>query len=240
MAYGCFANASCAAACAGDFERSLELADRGLAAVRGLLPTLEVHLLAGRAHILARLGRLDEARAAADAELELAERLGNAELRALAQHDRGIVALAAGDLGRADALLAAALDGNAPVSRPLARLARAQALIGLERLEDAEAELRATALEPVGPSDFPDTLVPRLTRLQGLIAAARGDRALAERRLREAADGWRRYVPADGEGDRFVATLVDLGRPPVLGLVEPARELEGVLAELASLTAVTA
>ena len=94
-----------------------------------------------------------------------------------------------GDL--ADALLAAALDGDAPASRPLARLAaRAQALIGLERLEDAEAELRATAPEPVGPSDFPDTLVPRLTRLQGLIAAARGDRAPAERRLREAADGY--------------------------------------------------
>ena len=200
----------------------------------------EVYLLAGRAHILARLRRLDEACAAADAQLELAERLDNAELRALAQHDRGMVALAAGDLGRADALLAAALDGDAPVSRPLARLARAQALIGLERLEDAEAELRATALEPVGPSDFPDTLVPRLTRLQGLIAAARGDRALAERRLREAADGWRRYVPADGEGDRFgLATLVDLGRPPVLGLVEPARARAG-LGELASSTAVTA
>jgi len=239
MAYACWANASCAAACAGDFERSLEFAERGLAAVRGVLPTSEVHLLAGRAHILTRLGRLEEARAAADAELELAERLDNAELRAVAQHDRGIVALAAGDLDRAEALLAAALDGNAPVSRPLARLARAEALLRLERLEEAEAELRATVFEPVGPSDLPDTLVPRLTRLQGLIAAARGDRELAARRLHEAADGWRRYVPADDQGDRYVATLADLGRPPVAGLVEPARELEGVLAELASLPAVT-
>jgi DNA-binding SARP family transcriptional activator/tetratricopeptide (TPR) repeat protein len=237
MAYACWANASCAAACAGDFERSLEFAERGLAAVRGLLPTTEVHLLAGRAHILARLGRLDEARAAADAELELAERLDNDDLRALAQHDRGIVALAAGDLDRADELLAAALEGNAPVSRPLARLARAEALLRLERLEEAEEQLRATALEPVGPSDLPETLVPRLTRLQGLIAAARGDRELAERRLLEAADGWRRYVPGDDRGDRYVATLADLGRPPVAGLVEPARELEGVLAELATLAA---
>jgi DNA-binding SARP family transcriptional activator len=240
MAYGCWANAACAAACAGDFPRSLEFADRGLAAVRGVLPTTEVHLLAARAHILARLGRLDEARAAADAELELAERLDNAPLRAVAQHDRGIVALAAGDAARADVLLAAALDGDAPVSRPLARLARAEALLRLERLEEAEAELRATALEPVGPSDLPDTLVPRLTRLQGLIAAARGDRDLAARRLRQAADGWRRYLPADGRGDSYVSTLADLGRPPVAGLVEPARELEAVLAELASLTAVTA
>ncbi|MEW6583971.1 MAG: transcriptional activator domain-containing protein, partial [Actinomycetota bacterium] len=120
--------------------------------------------------------------------------------------------------------------------RPLARLARAEALLGLDRLDDAEAELRATVLEPVGAGDFPDALVPRLTRLQGLIAVARGDRQLAERRLREAADGWRRYVPAGGEGDRYVATLADLGRPPVAGLVEPASELERVLAELASLT----
>jgi hypothetical protein len=73
---------------------------------------------------------------------------------------------------------------------------------------------------------------------KGLIAAARGDRALAQRRLREAADRWRRYVPAGDEGDRYVATLADLGRPPVLGLVEPARELEALLAELESLTAV--
>jgi DNA-binding SARP family transcriptional activator len=240
MAYACWANASCAAACAGDFERSLELADRGIAAVRGVLPTTEVHLLAGRAHILARLGRLDEARASADLELELAERLDSAGLRAMAQHDRGIVALAAGDLERADELLAAALEGDAPVSRPLARLARAEALLGLKRLAEAEAELRATALEPVGPSDLPDTLVPRLTRLQGLIAAARGDRDLAERRLREAAEGWQRYVPAEGQGDRYVAALADLGRPPVLGLVEPQRELERVLAELAALAPVTA
>jgi hypothetical protein len=83
----------------------------------------------------------------------------------------------------------------------------------------------------------PDTLVPRLTRLQGLIAAARGERAVAERRLREAAEGWRRYVPADNEGDRYVAALADLGRPPVAGLVEPTRELERVLAELDALAA---
>lgn len=235
MAYGCWANASCAAACAGDFDRSLEFADRGLAAVGGVLPTVEVHLLAARAHILARLGRLDEAERASQAELELAERLDNAELRAVAQHDRGIVALAAGDCAHAEAWLAAALEASAPVSRPVARLARAEALLGLGRLEEAETELRWTALERVGPSDFPDTLVPRLTRLQGLIAAARGDRDLAERRLREAADAWRRYVPAEGEGDRYVATLTDLGRPPVAGLVEPARELERVQAELESL-----
>jgi hypothetical protein len=82
---------------------------------------------------------------------------------------------------------------------------------------------------------MPDTLVPRLTRLQGLIAAGRGNPALAERRLREASDGWRRLLGAAGEGDRYAAALADLGRPPVAGLVEPARELDRVLAELASI-----
>lgn len=240
MAYSCWANASCAAACAGDFELSLEFAERGLASVRGVLPAAEVHLLAGRAHILGRLGRLREACATADAALELAEQLDSDEVRAVAQHDRGIVALLAGEFERADALLAAALDANAPVSRPLARLARAEALLRLDRLDEAEAELRATGVEPVGPGDLPETLGPRLTRLEGLIAAARGDLELAERRLREAADGWQRYVSLDGSGDRYVAILADLGRPPVAGLVEPAREIERILAELAALTPVSA
>lgn len=75
--------------------------------------------------------------------------------------------------------------------------------------------------------------------MQGLIAVARGDRALAERRLSEAADGWRRRIGQTGDGAEYVANLVDLGRPPVQGLVEPARELERVEAELRELQAVT-
>jgi hypothetical protein len=120
------------------------------------------------------------------------------------------------------------------------RLMRAEALVRLGRLEDAERELRQTTLEPVAPSDFPDTLVARLARIQGLIAAARGDRALAERRLMEAADGWGRRAGPELHGDQYVATLVDLGRPPVAGLVEPRRELERVLADLESLRATPA
>jgi DNA-binding SARP family transcriptional activator len=237
MAYSCWVNASCAAACAGDFERSLAFADRGLTVTRGVLPHMEVNLLAARAHILARLGRLDEARAAAEAEQEYADRLGSAELRATALHDRGVVALAAGEDELAERLLGEALESRPAVSRPLVRLVRAEALVRLGRLEDAEQELREAALEPVAPSDFPDTLVARLARIQGLIAAAHGDRELAERRLREAADGWRRRADPEVHGDRYVATLVDLGRPPVAGLVEPSRELELVLADLESLSA---
>ena len=45
----------------------------------------------------------------------------------------------------------------------------------------------------------------RLTRVQGLVAAARGDHALAERRLTEAADGWRRRSRGRLGGDTAVS-----------------------------------
>ena len=236
LSYGSWINAACAAACAGDFGRALEFVDRGAEAIAGSgLRPVEVQYLAARSYVLVRLGRLDDATAAADAEAALAERLGIPSLEATAEHDRGMVALARGDREGAAALLGAALDHGAPVSRPLARLARAEALAGLGRLDEAEEELRETALEPVGPSDFPDTLVPRLVRVQGLVATARGDHALAARRFEEAAAGWRRRLERTGDGDRYAAALADLGRPPVAGLVEPERELERVLADLRAL-----
>jgi hypothetical protein len=36
-------------------------------------------------------------------------------------------------------------------------------------------------------------------------------------------------------GDEYMAALVDLGRPPVVGLVEPAWELARVMVELEEL-----
>jgi hypothetical protein len=90
-------------------------------------------------------------------------------------------------------------------------------------------------LEPVRPGDFPETLVPRLTRVEGLVAAARGDAMLAARRLEEAAGGWRRLLDRSRDGERYTSSFADLARPPVLGLVEPQRELQRVLSELASL-----
>jgi DNA-binding SARP family transcriptional activator len=241
MAYAAWANAACTAAAVGDFERSLEFAERGVGILRRLgLISVQVHLLAAHAFILTRLGRIGDARESALEAHTLAEQTGNRELIATSDHDSAMVAMAAGDYAEAAELLDSALANGASVSRPLARLARAEALTHLARLDEAEAELRETALEPVGPADFPDTLVPRLTRLQGLIAMGRGDRALAERRLNEAAAGWRRRLArAPGDGTEYVANLVDLGRPPVQGLVEPARELERVEAELRELQAVT-
>ena len=106
-----------------------------------------------------------------------------------------------------------ALAGEAAISRPLARLARAEALARLGRLDEARVELRETVLEPVRPSDFPETLVPRLARVQGLIAAQAGDRELAIRRLQEAVDGWRAQLSRLTRGDTMAAVLADLGRP---------------------------
>jgi tetratricopeptide (TPR) repeat protein len=154
----------------------------------------------------------------------------------MADHDRGMVCHAAGDHARAVELLAKALERDPPVSRALARLARAESLVALSRLDEAQEELRKTALEPLGSGDFPDTLVARLARVQGLIAAARADRPLAVRRLEEAARTWRRRAAAHRPGERYMEVLVDFGRPPVLGLVEPRRELERVEADLAALS----
>ncbi len=242
LSYGAWVNAACAAACAGDFDAALEFVDRGTRAVAGHgLGTIEFQYLAARAFVLVRLGRFAEAVAAADAEGVLAERLGTATLEATAAHDRGMVALAAGD--PRDRRGAARRPRSTPARRSAARSPVSpgpRRSCALGRLDEAEGELRATALEPVGPSDFPDTLVPRLTRLQGLVAAGRGDHVLAAQRLEEAAAGWRRRLARGAEGDAYTAVLADLGRPPAAGLVEPARELERALADLGTLTAARA
>lgn len=73
-----------------------------------------------------------------------------------------------------------------------------------------------------------------MARVQGLIALARGDHALARRRLGEAADSWQRHLRHDA-GTEFMATVVDLARPPVVGLVEPEWELRRLTTELAEL-----
>jgi hypothetical protein len=86
-------------------------------------------------------------------------------------------------------------------------------------------------LEPVRPSDFPAALVPRLTRVQGLIALARHDRAEAGQRLAEAIAGWERLVQRTARAASITGVLADLGRP-VVGLVTPERELERAQAEL--------
>jgi tetratricopeptide (TPR) repeat protein len=236
LAYGCWANAASAAVAAGETERALEFIDRGMDALAGQgLQSLEIHLLAARSFVLRSAGRIDEARAAAECERELADRLGHAELVAMAEHDRGLVALAEGEYAAAVDGLGASLVEGAPISRPLTRLALGEALARAGQPDLAREQIRATVLEPVRPSDFPETLVPRLARVQGLIALAAGDEAEAAARLAEAVAGWERVVDRSVRADSITAVLADLGRP-VVGLVEPERELARARADLESIS----
>ncbi len=233
LGYMVWLSTACALACDENLEGALRVVGRGLVAARGM-PVVTLPSLAARAHLLSRLGRHDEALTAAAEEQMMAERLDSPQYAALARHDAGLVALAAGRHADAVELLGAALDAGAKVSRPAARLARAEALAGVVDPDEAAAELRRAVLEPVTAADQPWALVPRMARVQALIALARGDREVARGRLEEAATGWRnRQRPASGE--EYMASLVDLGRLPVVGLVEPAWELARVTAELAEI-----
>jgi DNA-binding SARP family transcriptional activator len=232
LAYGCWVNAASAATAAGEPGRALEFLDRGMQALAGRgLQSLEIHLLAARSFVLRGLGRLDEARGVAESEQALAEQLGQPELLAMASHDCGLVALEEGANERATQLLAAALVEGAPISRPLTRLALAEALARDGQPERAAEQVRETVLEPVRSSDFPDALVPRLARIQGLIALAEGQRDEARQRLEESISGWERLLQRTVRVESITSVLADLGRP-VVGLVEPERELAKARADL--------
>jgi len=239
LAYSCLANAASAAACAGDLPRALDFADRCLPLVvpNGLL-RLCVYTHSARTALLRLLGRSGEAGVACDAAAAAAERIGLPELEGLVHHDRGLLAIAAGEHQAAAGELGLALDLGAPVSRPLARLLRAEALARDGRPDDAEHELRAVALEAVSPADVPDTLVARMSHVQGLIALRRGNPSLGAKRLREAESGWLRRSGQgraehdSGRGQGYVEALIDLGRPPIAALIEPARELAALRADI--------
>ena len=183
FAYGGWANASCVATAAHAHERALVRRARRPAGhvaagdrVPGLLPA------GGRARTAgpARRGAVGE-RAPNGARRP--PRL--AELRAMADHDSGLIALQAGDFERAASLLHNALEQRPPIQRADTRLRRAEALARLGRADDADAEIRAATQEPVRPADRPAVLVARMTFAQALSARARGRHDLADRRLRE-------------------------------------------------------
>jgi DNA-binding SARP family transcriptional activator len=232
LAYGAWVNAAGAATAAGQHERALEFLDQATAAIAGRgLKGIEVDVLAAKAFVLTRLGRLEDARQVTEVEQAVAEELAQPDVLAKASHDRGLVALEEGKWELAARLLAASLVDHAPISRPVTRIALAEALAGAGRAEQAAEELRAAVFEPVRPSDFPTTLVPRLARVQGLIARAREDYAEAARRFEESIAGWERLLAADLQADSLARVLADLGRP-VVGLVEPERELARARADL--------
>jgi DNA-binding SARP family transcriptional activator/tetratricopeptide (TPR) repeat protein len=230
LAYSIWIHTACVLSGSGNLTGALRAADAAVAATRGMT-VIELQCLAARAFVLSRLGRHDEALSLAGEQLAMAERMDSAAIAARARHDAGLISLAAGCWAEAADLLEQALAEGAEVSRPATRLARAEALARSGRPDEATAEMRRAALEPVRGSDQPWALVPRMARVQGLIALARGDRVQARRRLTEAATGWRHYLGHDAVAD-FVASFVDLGRPPIAGLVEPDWELRRLTAEL--------
>jgi DNA-binding SARP family transcriptional activator/tetratricopeptide (TPR) repeat protein len=235
-AFGIWVNAACALSCAGDYDGALAMADRAVAATESV-PVLLVSCLAARAHVLARLGRHAEAAETIRRERDCAERLDSPTLAATAAHDAGLVAFAAGDHAAAAALLGEALAAGAAVSRPTAGLRRAEALALRGDPAGAAAQLRAAILEPVGRADQPWALVPRVAWVQGLIARAQGDVPLARRRFEESEASWRALLASASQAtaEGYTAALVDLGRPPVVGLVEPERELARITEALGSL-----
>jgi tetratricopeptide (TPR) repeat protein len=236
LMYGSLLNSAAGLASTGAYTEALELLDEiGTVPSAGTLPlAIEADVQLSRAWLMSRLGRHAEALRVAKSTQRLAERIGGPELGATADAETGRILLRAGDYEQAAECLERALHaGSAAIGRPLARLQRAEALSRLGRLTDAQDELAATALEPVGPADWPDTLVARMALVRGLIAAAQGDRPGAQRFLKRAAAGWRRRVAtADASGS--TAALADLGRP-VIGQISPTEELDSVLADLAQL-----
>ncbi len=223
------------AAFVGEHQRALDFVRRFLESSGGL-PAKRIEGLAARAYLLARLDRPAEAIAAAEEMVRVAETIGDAELPAVARHDLGAILCQVGEHERGVELLGRALDAGAKVSVASARLRLAESLIALGRLDQAGRELRTIVLTPLRPADQPEILVPRVARLQGLLARAGDDVREARARFEEAIDGWRRLGGADRRA-AYLSNLIDLGRPPVAGLTEPARELARVRAELEELQA---
>ena len=241
LVYAAMVNAAFGLAADGSLEEALSLLDRAAEALRnqGML-AIEVLLLVDRVWVLARLGRMPEAKEAAIQARRTVDRLGAPDLAAVVDAERGRLAARAGAFDEAARLLAAALSmPDASIGRPLARLQRAEALARSDRLDEAQDELRRVVLEPVGPGDWPDTLVARMAGVQGLLAAGRGESGLARRRLEESAAGWRRRLSRTDLAESMCAVLADLGRP-IIGLLVPSEELSAVLADLAALDTATA
>lgn len=235
-AFSVLMNAACASTCVGDDDGALAFADRAVAATSGV-PSVLVDSLAARAQLLARLGRHEEATATARRQQALAERLDAPGFTATTCHDVGLVALAAGRYREAASMLDRALADGARVSRPTAGLRCAEALARAGEPAAARRRLHEVAHGPVGRADQPWSLIAQTAFVQGLIAASEGDSSSARARYDEASRAWRRLPgPLTARAaDGYLANLVDLGRPPVVGLIEPRRELAKIEASRAAL-----
>lgn len=223
--------AACVAAL-GDIDEVLDvLRDAPDPVLTG--PGLACQHWAARAHAYSRLGRHAEAEEAAHHQVQIARRAVNPEFEGAAGADLGVVLLAAGDGARALPVLEAVLgDGAARVPRAALRLHAVEAALLAGDLARAHAHLEAFPFDPVRPGDDPATLVARVDRITGLVRMADGDPVAAIGHLDAAGARWRRLGrrqgPSGAAGDAIVGSMIDLGRPPVAGLVDIDAELARV------------
>jgi DNA-binding SARP family transcriptional activator/tetratricopeptide (TPR) repeat protein len=231
-------NAAAALVCEGDDEGALRFVERAVEDAREA-PAILARSLGVLAHLQARTGRPAEARATLAEQGRVVERLAAPEFAVQAAADAGLVALALGDPVEAADRLGASLDGGLEAWRPSTALARAEALALAGDHEAASVQLRGALEEPTTAADQPWSLLARVCFVQALIAVARDDASDAVRRLDEARAAWDRLLPRVGAltSEGYLANLLDLGRPPVLGLVEPQRELDRIQALRDRLTA---
>ena len=164
--------------------RRSSYADAATAVVPGL-PRSSSRSRSVRAYILIRLGRHDEAARAADRLREIAARLGSPGCSPPADHDDGLLALLARrPRARRATCSARALDADAPRpgrrGAPAPRRGARAAAAAPTRPTRRSAPPRSS---PSARAHRPAVLVARMTFVQALVARARGDDALAERRL---------------------------------------------------------
>jgi DNA-binding CsgD family transcriptional regulator len=171
---------------AGDWRAALAHADAGYAdSVQTGQDPQAVTLLCARALVEAHLGRMDEARPAAERGLAEAERSGDGVGARLARWALGHLALSLGDAAEAGRVLGALWRDSQAAgivepgeNRYLGDLA--EALVALERLDDAD-EVAAEVEQRGRQLDRPAVLAVA-ARCRGLVACGRGelDRALGE------------------------------------------------------------
>ncbi|MBI2684272.1 MAG: hypothetical protein HYX33_02595 [Actinobacteria bacterium] len=218
----------------GDFDRALEMAKRALTSGRGGI-SLEAMILATAAYAASRLGDHALALRYGREQVSLLERMGDPDRTALGSFDLGSLSFAAGDWNGSVCHLDRALSGaHDRLPRALARLRLAEALIRSGDVTRAGEELGRFPFETVTAADQPTTLVCQLERVQGLVAAGQGDHVAALRHFDEAAEGWRQLSAMTTGEDPYRDAFIDLGRPPVAGLVELRVELGRVLADAAA------
>jgi tetratricopeptide (TPR) repeat protein len=229
-------NAVAALVCEGDDEGALAFAERSVEDARDA-PAILARSLGSLAHLQARTGRAAEAHATLAEQRRVVDRMAAPEFAVAAAADAGLVALALDDPKEAADRLGEALDGGLTRWRPATSLSRAEALALAHDPDAAVVQLRSALEEPTAPADQPWSLLPRVCFIQALVALARDDSAEVVRHLDEAKSAWERLLPRVGAltSEGYLANLLDLGRPPVLGLVEPQRELDRIEAVRATL-----